>query len=541
MNLFIFILRSSWKMVAIAIIAGSLSGGSSAALIALISNQVSQNPNSWFIPVIWGFAGLALVAATTNFISQAVLIRLSQNAIFQMRMRLASQIMASELNHLEQLGTPRLLATLTDDVQSVTSAVQVLPFLCIDLAIVLGCLTYLCLLYSSVFLLLLAFMVVAFGSCLLIFSKGKKLLVVVREEQDLLFKHFRTLTEGIKELKLNYNRREDFINNELQITADNYRRNNIRSLTLFAITSSWGQFVLFFAIGLVLFALPSLLNVSPQTLAGYILTFTYLMLPMDNLVNNIPQITRASVALQKIETLGLSLSEYTESITTAPTPKYTWQSLEFKGVTHRYRGEQEESDFILGPINLTIHPGELIFIVGGNGSGKSTLAKLIVGLYIPEYGEILLDKEIINQENREWYRQYFSAIFADFYLFDRFLGLTNPNLDTQAQAYLKELQLDRKVKIEKGKLSTTALSQGQRKRLALLTAYLEDRPIYLFDEWAADQDPVFKELFYTKFIQELRNQGKTVLVISHDDRYFSLADRILKLDYGKIEYDSSQP
>jgi putative ATP-binding cassette transporter len=527
-------------MVAIAIIAGSLSGGSSAALIALISNQVSQNPNSWFISVIWGFAGLALVAATTNFISQAVLIRLSQNAIFQMRMRLASQIMASELNHLEQLGTPRLLATLTDDVQSVTSAVQVLPFLCIDLAIVLGCLTYLCLLYSSVFMLLLAFMVVAFASCLLIFNKGKKLLVVVREEQDLLFKHFRTVTEGIKELKLNYNRREDFINNELQTTANNYRRNNIRSLTLFAITSSWGQFVLFFAIGLVLFALPSLLNVSAQTLAGYILTFTYLMLPMDNLVNNIPQITRASVALQKIETLGLSLSEYTESITTPPAPKYTWQSLEFKGVTHRYRGEQEESDFILGPINLTIHPGELIFIVGGNGSGKSTLAKLIVGLYIPEDGEILLDKEIIKQENREWYRQYFSAIFADFYLFDRFLGLTNPNLDTQAQAYLKELQLDRKVKIENGKLSTTALSQGQRKRLSLLTAYLEDRPIYLFDEWAADQDPVFKELFYTKLIQELRNKGKTVLVISHDDRYFSLADRIVKLDYGKIEYDSSQ-
>jgi putative pyoverdin transport system ATP-binding/permease protein len=540
MNLFIFILRSSWKMVAIAIIAGSLSGGSSAALIALISNQVSQNPNSWFISVIWGFVGLALVAATTNFISQAVLIRLSQNAIFQMRMRLASQIMASELSHLEQLGTPRLLATLTDDVQSVTNAVQVLPFLCIDLAIVLGCLTYLCLLYSSVFLLLLAFMVVAFASCLLIFNKGKKLLVVVREEQDLLFKHFRSVTEGIKELKLNYNRREDFINNELQTTANNYRRNNIRSLTLFAITSSWGQFVLFFAIGLVLFALPSLLNVSAQTLAGYILTFTYLMLPMDNLVNNIPQITRASVALQKIETLGLSLSEYTESITTPPTAKYTWQSLEFKGVTHRYRGEQEESDFILGPINLTIHPGELIFIVGGNGSGKSTLAKLIVGLYIPEDGEILLDKEIINQENREWYRQYFSAIFADFYLFDRFLGLTNPNLDSQAQAYLKELQLDRKVKIENGKLSTTALSQGQRKRLSLLTAYLEDRPIYLFDEWAADQDPVFKELFYTKLIQELRNKGKTVLVISHDDRYFSLADRIVKLDYGKIEYDNYQ-
>ena len=110
-------------------------------------------------------------------------------------------------------------------------------------------------------------------------------------------------------------------------------------------------------------------------------------------------------------------------------------------------------------------------------------------------------------------------------------------MDRQAQKYLKQLQLDHKVKIEQGKLSTTTLSQGQRKRLALLTAYLEDRPIYLFDEWAADQDPNFKEIFYTQFLCELKNRGKTVLIISHDDHYFHLADRIVKLNYGKVEYD----
>ncbi|MBD0347011.1 MAG: ATP-binding cassette domain-containing protein, partial [Coleofasciculus sp. Co-bin14] len=174
---------------------------------------------------------------------------------------------------------------------------------------------------------------------------------------------------------------------------------------------------------------------------------------------------------------------------------------------------------------------------GGNGSGKSTLAKLITGLYIPETGEIQLDKQPINQQNREWYRQHFSVVFSDFYLFDRLLGLDKTDLDTQAQDYLKQLQLERKVTVENGKLSTTALSQGQRKRLALLTAYLEDRPIYLFDEWAADQDPVFKEIFYTQFLPELRDKGKTLLVISHDDRYFYLADRIIKLDYGKVAYN----
>ncbi len=156
---------------------------------------------------------------------------------------------------------------------------------------------------------------------------------------------------------------------------------------------------------------------------------------------------------------------------------------------------------------------------------------------MPEAGEIYLDQQPIGAENREWYRQHFSVIFADFYLFDRLLGLERQDLDGRTLHYLQQLRLDHKVTVNQGKLSTTALSQGQRKRLSLLTAYLEDRPIYLFDEWASDQDPIFKDFFYTELLQQLKNQGKTILVISHDDHYFHLADRVIKLDYGQIEFD----
>lgn len=175
--------------------------------------------------------------------------------------------------------------------------------------------------------------------------------------------------------------------------------------------------------------------------------------------------------------------------------------------------------------------------MGGNGSGKSTLAKLITGLYVPDSGEIRLNGISIDDGNREMYRQLFSTVFADFYLFDRLVGLQQVDLDERAKMYLDRLQLSDKVVVRDGKLSTTALSQGQRKRLALLTAYLEDRPIYLFDEWAADQDPLFREIFYQQLLPELKQRGKAVLVISHDDRYFHLADRLLKLDYGQIVID----
>lgn len=198
------------------------------------------------------------------------------------------------------------------------------------------------------------------------------------------------------------------------------------------------------------------------------------------------------------------------------------------GVTHSYRTDAEDHNFMLGPLDLEFVPGEVVFLVGGNGSGKTTLAKLLVGLYAPESGEVITD------ETRESYRQHFSAVFSDFYLFERLLGVVGPDLDAKAREYLAKLQLSHKVQVRDGTLSTTELSCGQRKRLALLNAYLEDRPFYVFDEWAAGQDSVFKEVFYTQLLPELKREGKTVLVISHDESYFHLADRRLRLDYGSL-------
>ena len=537
MNLIYFLLRSSWRMVAIAIVTGFLSGGSSAGLIALIGHAMGSGIASAPTSIAWGFAGLALVALLTSILARVVLIHLSQNAIFQLQMRLSRQILATELSHLEKLGFPRLLATLTEDVQAISNAVYIIPFLCINIAIVAGGLVYITWLSWKVFLIVVVLSVIALSSCRVLLKRARQLIALAREEQDQLFNHFRTITEGVKELKLNYQRRQDFLTQDLQATATNFRRHNTEGLTLFATTDSWGKLIFFFAIGLVLFVLPNLIVIDLQTLAGYVLTFTYLIGPMDNIVNKLPLISKANVALQKIETLGFSLTSCNEAAMIPPQFKSSWQSLEFKGVTHTYQREQEDINFTVGPINLTLRPGELLFIIGGNGSGKSTLAKLITGLYIPETGEIQLDGKLINQQNREWYRQHFSVVFSDFYLFERLLGFDNADLDQQAKEYLKQLQLDHKVKVEQGRLSTTALSQGQQKRLALLSAYLEDRPIYLFDEWAADQDPLFKEIFYTQFLPQLRDRGKTLLVISHDDHYFYLADRMIKLDYGMVEFD----
>ena len=537
MNVIWLLLKASWLNVSIAILTGLISGGCSAMLISLINRAISDNSNG---NLVWYFAGLAILALLSGFVSQFLLIYLSQEAVYNLRLSLSRGILSTPLRNLEELGANRLLATLTDDVGTLSSTIFLIPFLCVDIAVVVGCLTYLSTISSTVFVVVFSFLVLMIGTVQLLLTKMRKFFDLAREEQDILFKHFRSITDGIKELKLHSLRRQEFFTEELQVSAEASRNYNMTALNTGAVAIGVGQLLFFMLMGLLLFALPKFVPVSTPVLSAYILTSTYLMSPFQNILQRLPALFRANTSVEKIERMGLALASQAEINSTVKMPDTAqWETLELNRVIHSYPGEKEDSNFSLGELNLKFHPGQLVFIIGGNGSGKSTLAKLMTGLYIPESGKILLDGQPITEENREWYRQHFSAIYSDFYLFERLLGMTNHDLDKQAAEYLREFHLENKVQVKDGVLSTTALSQGQRKRLALLTAYLEDRPIYLFDEWASDQDPFFRDIFYKQLLPELKRRGKTVFVISHDDRYFDLADRAIKLDYGKVEYDRS--
>jgi putative ATP-binding cassette transporter len=367
--------------------------------------------------------------------------------------------------------------------------------------------------------------------------KSQSILRKARQKTDLMLGHFRALTHGSKELKMHKARRQAFFDVLFEETASSLRDYNIAGLKIFSAASSWGQTLVFVVVGVIVFVLPIFQKQASPMMVAYTLTILYLMTPLQVVMNNMPNLARATVSLRKIKELGLELgSGGQEADSPDELPNAGWEKLEFEGVTHSYRREGEIDNFVLGPLNVTLRRGEMTFVIGGNGSGKTTFVKLLTGLYQPETGKICLDERPITDKTKDDYRQYFSVVFSDFYLFEELLGLEdNAN---QSSKYLAQLKLSHKVQISDGKLSTTDLSQGQRKRLALLTAYLEDRPIYVFDEWAADQDPYFKRIFYLQLLPELKEKGKTVVVITHDDKYFDVADRILKFDEGQLVADT---
>jgi putative ATP-binding cassette transporter len=189
--------------------------------------------------------------------------------------------------------------------------------------------------------------------------------------------------------------------------------------------------------------------------------------------------------------------------------------------------------FSVGPIDMTIRRGEVVFVVGGNGSGKSTLMKLLTGLYYPESGRILVDGKPVMRSDYPDYRELFSIIFTDFHLFERLYGIDEYD-EEMIHRLLKQMELDRKTDFVDGAFTNIQLSTGQRKRMAMITALLEDKPVYVFDEWAADQDPTFREYFYNEQLKKMKESGKTIIAVSHDDRFFHFADRVLKMDFGRF-------
>lgn len=536
------ILRVGGRRIVKIAILGLFSGFASAGLIALINYVLHTDrsmPNNFLLLF---FILLIIVRMSTNIWSQWIMARFAQDIILGQCEEISIQVIKTPYQTIEEIGPSRILSTLTDDVLILASTIQTLPSLAGNAAILFGCLCYLTYLSWRASLIMICFTVIGALIYKVLLKRSYLAIIEARVGRDTLFRHFRSLTEGIKEIKMSLVRQRMIVKEEIITTVTYLRKKNLTATIGYLKADGWAQIMFFLLIGVLLFLVPSFKDTSLETTTGYVLVALYSMTPVWGIINSIPTFHRGEAAMERIENLGFSLSDQSidlqerqtcengnviEHISHGPTIK-------LDGISFSYSGKQETDEgFRLGPINVSFPAGKVIFIIGGNGSGKTTLLKMLSGLYAPEEGTIMVDNEPVNCESQS-YRELFSIVFSDYYLFDKIACSCGTETDRKAASYLELLQLKHKVTIQNGIFSTTNLSQGQRRRLALLSAYLEDRQVYVFDEWAADQDPDYKDVFYNHLLAELKKRGKTVIVITHDDRYFHVGDMVIKLDCGQI-------
>ncbi|MFB4500812.1 multidrug ABC transporter permease/ATP-binding protein [Enterobacter hormaechei subsp. xiangfangensis] len=524
----LFLVWRQYRWPFIAVMALSLASAAlGIGLIAFINVRLIEMVDT-SLSVLPEFLGLLLLLMAVTLGSQLALTALGHHFVFRLRSEFIKRILDTQVERIEQLGSASLLAGLTSDVRAITIAFVRLPELVQGIILTFGSAAYLAWLSSKMLAVTALWIIITIWGGFLLVSRVYKHMAVLRETEDKLYNDYQTVLEGRKELTLNRERAEHIFNHLYIPDAHEYRHYIIRADTFHLSAVNWSNIMMLGAIGLVFWMANSLGWADTNVAATYSLTLLFLRTPLLSAVGALPTLLSAQVAFNKLKKFDLApfKAEF-------PRPQAfpNWQTLELRNVTFRY----QDNAFSVEPINLTIHRGELLFLIGGNGSGKSTLAMLLTGLYQPQSGEILLDGKALSAEKPEDYRKLFSAVFTDVWLFDRLLGPEGQQADPAlVEKWLAHLQMSHKLELQDGKILNLKLSKGQKKRVALLLALAEERDIILLDEWAADQDPHFRREFYQVLLPLMQAMGKTIFAISHDDHYFIHADRLLEMRDGKL-------
>ena len=452
------------------------------------------------------------------------------------RTRIADKVRACDFRKLEELGHEDIYSRITKETAIITQTSPAIMGALQSVVMVIMSMIYIAVLSTTAFWLAIVAIVTSLGVYLAKARENAARMRVSAVREDELFRFLTHILDGFKEIKVNRKKSES-VARHLNDLSTSLRDAKIKALLPMADNYIFSIVFFYLLIAAIVFVLPNLIEPFSDVVVKLTMAVLFIVGPLTNAVGMIPLLSESNVAVESIESLEAMLDEANDGIDTAHQveipDKAEFGAIRFRDASFEYLAPEGHSLFRVGPVDLEIVRGEIVFIMGGNGSGKSTLLKLLTGLYHPTHGSIWLDDVLIQRENIQAFRELYSIIFTDFHLFDRLYGLNEVDPD-RVQELLNLMELQTKTSYDGDRFTNLDLSTGQRKRLALLVTYLEDSPVYVFDEWAADQDPHFRAYFYETLLRDLKERGKTVVVVTHDDRYFSVADHIFKMELGKF-------
>jgi putative ATP-binding cassette transporter len=477
------------------------------------------------------FFSMVVFILFTKALSVILVNNIAKSATAELKVNMVKKINTMKLDDVESVGFARLLNILTDDVNSVAGAAIAMPMIVVSTVTIIGMLGYLAFLNVIVFAVVLASIIIGVLLFQIPVGMVQGLYERARELKDTIQEGIRGLVYGAFELKLDQLKSRNYIKEEIIKPQDKSVKLEKVGDAIIHLAGTSSDLLSFFIIGGIVFILPSYIELPIANSFGIVMALLYIAGPVAGILGMLQQMEMGKVALKRIH----ELEGYEEEIYSEPSARMAeWSTYSVQDISYKYDDNELDRSFFLKPINLTFERGQINFIVGGNGSGKSTLSKLLSLHYRSLSGMILFDDIPLSKNNICLAREKISVIYSDYYLFRKLYRQHSAADEIKVNAYLHALGLADKTEFVDGYFTTTNLSDGQRRRLALLVALIEDKDIYVFDEWAADQDPEFKRIFYQKILPEMKNDNKLVIVITHDDRYFDCADRVIFMDYGAV-------
>lgn len=537
MTLLATILRDSGvdlrRLAALTVVAGVADAG----VLALL-NTAAQAAARHEVSLVAALLIAPLIAAFAW--SQYVVMRVGgreiEALIARLRLSIVDRLRAADPLCVERIGPAQLHAALINETATVSQASGMLMLGVQSAALIACTLVYVGLL--SLAALALSFAVIFLASRLHLSRLGElQARFVAAEDADrALAEGVEDAVDGLAELKLNSRARAEMAADLAALSSDSAQARiavQERVAGEFAFTQS----LFFLLLGVIVFIVPNFVSGAPETTIKVATAMLFLVGSLGALLQAAPVFARAESALAGLRALEARLASDADASARpddapALTPIERFERLEIRDLVFRYPEEGGEPGFAVGPVDFSLNAGEIVFIVGGNGSGKSTFLKLLAGLAAAQSGAITLDGAPVGEIGAARYRSAFAAIFADFHLFPELYGLDAPPRDVAAR--LADMGLAGKLRVEDGAFSTLDLSAGQRKRVALVLALIEKRPILILDEWAAEQDPAFRRRFYREILPAIAATGVAVVAATHDDHYFDAADRVLAMSEGRL-------
>lgn len=513
--------------------AGAANGG----VMIIISEVIAANflyPGQY----VGAFFFLVILGQAMRYVSNVTITTLVETITVRMRLIILDALRACPLEQFEQISPSRIHNVLTSDCQAISRFIPDMIELLTAGVTLLFCMGYLAWLSPMIFFLALVVMAMAVGLYFLRQHSAKTDLEASRSQLERTYQLILDFMDGFKELKLNPVKSADLFDNHIEPGFHRTRDLLIKAARIIQLNSSLGLGMFFSLMGFVLFYLPRHFPGNEAVISKIIIVLLYMVPPGGQFLYSALQFARLDVAVKNLEglkTRALAIKDRVLPLETGRpgTLFHNFNRIRLQEISFSYPDKDHHPGFCVGPLSMDIERGSTVFITGGNGSGKTTLSKLITGLYFPEKGTFQVDRTDVGPENLNAYRSLFSSVFSDFYLFEALYGIHDPD-KALMKKWLDRFSLSSKLSITGNRFSTSRLSAGQRRRLALFCAVMDDKPILICDEMTADQEPGFREYFYKTFIPEMKKEGKTLIVITHDDRYFHLADQMIKLEYGSF-------